>query len=188
MLTTMNDLLVDNLRDLYSAETQLLKALPKLARATSSPLLAEAFEAHLDETREHVERLRDIFDMLDERPGGKKCYGMAGLIEEGSEAIEHEGSDTLRDAAIIAAAQRVEHYEIAAYGCVVEYAKLLELKEIAELLGETLDEEKAADEKLSEIAETEVNPQALLEGSDENEEEEYEDRESDEPEYEEAEL
>jgi ferritin-like metal-binding protein YciE len=190
MLNSMKDLLVENLRDLYSAETQLLKALPKMARAASSPLLAEAIEDHLAETEEHAERLREVFDMLEERPGGKRCHGMEGLIEEGREAMDEEGSDAVRDAAIIAAAQRVEHYEIAAYGCAIEYAKLLEMQDVADLLTETLDEEKNTDSRLSEIAETEINPQAMLEGDEEDDESddgEFDDEESEELEYEEAE-
>jgi ferritin-like metal-binding protein YciE len=184
MANTMKELLVDNLRDLFNAENQLAKALPKLARKASSPMLAEAIENHLAETEEQIERLREVFELLDERPGGKHCAGMEGLIEEGREAMEHE-VEAVRDAAIIVAAQKVEHYEMAGYGCCIAYAELLELSDVVSILNETLEEEKAADEKLNEIAENEVNPQALLEGGDEEMEDEDEDDE--EMEYEEEE-
>jgi ferritin-like metal-binding protein YciE len=185
----MKELLVDNLRDLFNAENQLVKALPRMARKAANPLLAEAIENHLAETEEQVERLREVFELLDERPGGKHCAGMEGLLEEGREAMEHD-SEAIRDAAIIAAAQKVEHYEIAGYGCAVAYAELLELSDVVGILNETLEEEKAADETLTEIAENDVNPQAVLDGMDrdemEGEEEEEEEEFEEEDEYETA--
>ena len=144
---------VDQLKDLYSAEKQLIQALPKLAKAADSTELAEAFKGHLEETRVHVERLERIFKDLDGSPGGKKCKGMEGLIEEGSEALEEHTAGPGREALLIAGAQKVEHYEISGYGTVVAWAEELGLDDAAELLGETLDEESAADEKLTAIAE-----------------------------------
>jgi ferritin-like metal-binding protein YciE len=188
MANTMKELLVDNLRDLFNAENQLVKALPRMARKASSPMLVEAIENHLAETEEQIERLREVFELLDERPGGKHCAGMEGLLEEGREAMDHE-SDAIRDASIIAAAQKIEHYEMAGYGCAVAYAELLEIPEVVSILNETLEEEKMADEKLTEIAENEVNPQAVLDGLDEDEEDEEMDDEEefeDEEEYETA--
>jgi ferritin-like metal-binding protein YciE len=184
MANTLKELLVDNLRDLFNAENQLVKALPRMARKATNPALAEAIENHLAETEEQVERLREVFELLDERPGGKHCAGMEGLLEEGREALEHE-SEAVRDAAIIVGAQKVEHYEIAAYGCAIAYAELLELSDVVNVLNETLEEEKAADELLTEIAENDVNPQAVLDGMDsdemeeegEEEEEEFEEEE-----------
>jgi ferritin-like metal-binding protein YciE len=183
----MKELLVENLRDLFNAEAQLVKALPRMARRVNSPMLAEALENHLAETEEQVERLREVFELLDERASGKHCAGMEGLLEEGREAMEHE-SEAVRDAAILAAAQKVEHYEIAGYGCAVAYAELLELSDVVAILNETLEEEKAADEKLTEIAENEVNPQAMLDGDLEGdlEDSEEEDEMEDEEEYETA--
>jgi ferritin-like metal-binding protein YciE len=187
MANTMKELLVDNLRDLFNAENQLVKALPRIAKKATTPLLAEALESHLAETEEQIERLREVFELLDERPGGKHCAGMEGLLEEGREALEHE-NEAIRDAAIIGAAQRVEHYEIAGYGCAIAYAELLELSDVVAILNETLEEEKAADEQLSEIAENEVNPQAVLDGMDRDEEDEIDDDEEleEEEEYETA--
>jgi ferritin-like metal-binding protein YciE len=142
---------VDELKDLYSAENQLVKALPKMAKAATSDELREAFQEHLEQTKGHVERLETIFQALDESPKGKKCAGMEGLVKEGSENIsEYEGE--VRDAAVIGAAQRVEHYEIAAYGTVVAFAELLGEDEHASLLQETLQEEKEADSKLTELS------------------------------------
>ncbi len=186
MANTMRELLVENLRDLFNAENQLVKALPRLTRKVSSPALAEALENHLAETEEQIERLREAFELLGERPGGKHCAAMEGLIEEGREALEHE-NEAIRDAAIIAAAQKVEHYEMAGYGCAIAYAELLELSDVVAILNETLEEERTADETLTEIAENEVNPQAVLnegDGEEEDDEEELEEEE----EFEEAEL
>ena len=148
---TLKDLYIDELKDLYSAENQLVKALPKMAKAATSPDLRAGFEDHLEQTKNHVQRLETIFQQLGESPKGKKCKGMEGLIEEGSEAIEeYEGE--LLDAALIGAAQRVEHYEMAGYGCVRTYADLLGETKAVALLQKTLDEEGAADEKLTAIA------------------------------------
>jgi ferritin-like metal-binding protein YciE len=152
-MKTLHDLLVDELKDLYSAESQLTKALPKMAKAASSDELRIAFESHLKETEGHVQRLDKIFKQLDASPRGKKCKAMEGLIEEGKEAIELDAEDAVHDAALIAAAQRVEHYEMAGYGTVRTFAQLLGMDDVAELLQETLDEEGAADKKLTEIAE-----------------------------------
>jgi len=159
-LDTMHDLMIAELKDLYSAETQLVKALPKMAEGATTPRLRTAFEDHLEETKEHVVRLESIFEMLNASPRGKKCKGMEGLLEEGSEMLEEEGNDTVRDAGIIASAQRVEHYEIAAYGSTLAFATLMGHSEIAELLEMTLTEEKSADQLLSSIAEQDVNSSA----------------------------
>ena len=188
MANTMRELLVENLRDLFNAENQLVKALPRMARKVSSPALAEALESHLAETEDHIERLREAFELLGERPGGKHCAGMEGLLEEGREALEHE-NEAIRDAAILAAAQKVEHYEIAGYGCSIAYAELLELSDVVAILNETIEEERAADETLTEVAENEVNPQALLSEGDASDDEEMdaEEEEEEEEEFEEAE-
>ena len=159
-LDSLRSLWIEEMRDLYNAETQLLKALPKMAKKASTQELKEAFESHLDETQTHVERLDEIFDRLGKKPTGKTCKAMKGLIEEGSEMMMEDGLDSVIDAGIIAAAQRVEHYEIAGYGVVRTFASLLGEDEAEELLQETLDEEGAADEKLTEIAESIVNEEA----------------------------
>jgi ferritin-like metal-binding protein YciE len=155
----LRDLYIDELKDLYNAENQLVKALPKMAKAASSDELRQGFEEHLEQTRGHVQRLEKIFKALDESPKGKKCAGMEGLVKEGSEVMEEDFEGSLMDAALIGAAQRVEHYEIAAYGTASEFAKLLGESEHATLLEETLQEEKETDEKLTELAK-EINPQA----------------------------
>ena len=156
---TLRDLYISQLKDLYSAEQQLVKALPKLAKSAESEELSEAITNHLEETKNQVSRLEEIFESLGENPKGKKCVGMEGLIKEGSETMdEFEGS--VLDAGLISAAQRVEHYEMAGYGSVCAYAQLLERSEDLGLLKETLKEEKQADEKLNEISET-VNQQAM---------------------------
>lgn len=162
---TLQTLYVSELKDLYSAEQQLVKALPKLVKNSETEELSEAFSNHLEETRNHVTRLEEIFESLGENPKGKKCVGMEGIVKEGAETIdEFEGK--VLDVGLIAAAQRVEHYEIAAYGSVCAYAKLLDRSDDLNLLKETLEEEKRADEKLTELSET-VNQQA----ADESEEE-----------------
>ncbi len=148
----LKELYVDELKDLYNAENQLVKALPKMAKAASSEELRAGFEEHLEQTKSHVQRLEQIFEMLDESPKGKKCKGMEGLIEEGSEIMEEDFEGALLDAALIGAAQRVEHYEIAAYGTVRAFAEELGESEHASLLAETLEEEKETDEKLTELA------------------------------------
>jgi ferritin-like metal-binding protein YciE len=159
-LSTLHDLLVDELRDLYDAENQLIKALPKVAAAISSSELRDAIQEHLQQTRGHVDRLERVFDELDESPRGTHCDGMEGLLKEGKKMMEKKGEEAVIDAGIISAAQRVEHYEIAGYGCVVSFAKRLGHSEAAKLLAEILEEEKAADEKLTEIAESTINAEA----------------------------
>ncbi len=151
---TLKELYLDELRDIYNAENQLVKALPKMAEAATSDDLRSGFEEHLKQTQGHVQRLEQIFNNLGEKPTGKKCKGMEGLVKEGKEMIEEEGleGETL-DAGLISAAQRVEHYEIAAYGCVRTYANLLGQNDAAELLEATLEEEKETDEKLTTLAE-----------------------------------
>jgi ferritin-like metal-binding protein YciE len=153
-LASLRDLMVEELKDLYNAEQQLVKALPKMAKAASSPDLRKAFEKHLKETQTHVDRLEEVFESLDLAPKGKTCKAMKGLIEEGSELMKEDAEEDVMDAGLIAAAQRVEHYEIAGYGCVRTYAQLLGETKAASLLQKTLDEEGAADKKLTEIAET----------------------------------
>lgn len=160
-LKTLHDLYVDELKDLYNAEHQLLTALPKMAKAATDASLAQAFTDHLAETKNQVERLETIFKKLEVGPKGKTCHAMKGLLEEGKEAISEDAEETVRDAALIAAAQRVEHYEMAGYGCVRTFAHLLGEDEAAELLQETLDEEGAADKKLTKLAKTVINAEAL---------------------------
>jgi ferritin-like metal-binding protein YciE len=167
-ITTLHDVYVEQLKDLYSAETQLIKALPKMAKAAHSPELAQGFTDHLEQTKGHAERLEEIFEALDEKPTGKKCKAMAGLVEEGSEAIEENAAPAAKDTLLIAAAQRVEHYEIAAYGTVKTFAKLLGEDEAEKLLAQTLEEEVETDEKLTKAAES-INVEAQ-EGESEEEE------------------
>jgi len=169
--TGLRELYIDELKDLYNAENQLVKALPKLAKASSSDELREGFNEHLEQTKGHVQRLEQIFDMLSESPKGKKCVGMEGLIEEGSEVTEEDFKDSTLDAALIGAAQRVEHYEIAAYGTARAFAETLGESEHASLLAATLEEEKDADRKLTELA-SQINQQAYA--ADEDIEEESE--------------
>ena len=160
-LETLHDLYVDELKDLYNAENQLLKALPKMAKAASDPHLAQAFTDHLEETAGHVDRLEKIFKKLDASPKGKTCKAMEGLLEEGKDLMAEDAAPSVMDAALIAAAQRVEHYEMAGYGCVRTYARLLGYEEAADLLQETLDEEGTADKKLTDLAETIINAEAV---------------------------
>ena len=162
-LDTLQKLYVDELRDLYNAENQLLKALPKMAKAASSEELKNAFEKHLEQTETHVERLEQVFQELDESPKGKTCRAMKGLIQEGSEILKEEGDPSVLDAGIIVAAQKVEHYEMAGYGSVRTFAELLNQKSAVELLQTTLDEESEANELLNGLAESVVNPEALME-------------------------
>jgi len=152
-MSNLRETFVAQLCDLYDAEKQLLKALPKMAKAASHEELKDAFESHLEETQAHVHRLEQVFQSVGEKPKTRKCKAMQGLIEEGHESISEEEGD----AALICAAQKVEHYEIAGYGSVCAWAKLLGEHEAAEILGETLEEEKAADATLNGIAETAVN-------------------------------
>ena len=156
----LEDLFVDQLRDLYNAEKQLVKALPKMAKKASDEELKQAFSTHLEETKGHVERLEQIFDQLGKRASGKTCKAMKGLVEEGQEAMEEDAEPEVLDAALIAAAQRVEHYEIAGYGTVRAYAKLLGNSEAAKLLQQTLDEEGETDKKLTKLAESTINVEA----------------------------
>ncbi len=164
-LENLRDLFVDELKDLYSAENQLLKALPKMAKAATSPDLKRAFESHLKETQGQVERLEQVFAGLDVSPKGKKCKAMEGLVEEGAEMMKEDAEPDVMDAGLIAAAQRVEHYEMAGYGCVHNYAQLLGETKAATLLQKTLDEEGAADKKLTQLAK-QINVDA--EGDDED--------------------
>ena len=157
---TLHDAFIDELRDAYDAEKQLTKALPKMAKAASSPQLRAAFQAHLKETRAQVERLEEVFESLDEKVSGKHCDGIAGIIEEGKSVMEEDFDDVTMDASLIAGGQRAEHYEMAAYGTLVAWARAMGHEEAAALLQETLDEEKAADEKLTEVAESGVNQEA----------------------------
>jgi len=168
-INTLHDVYIDQLKDLYSAETQLIKALPKMAKAAHDATLKKGFEEHLEQTKVHAERLEEIFEELDEKPTGKKCKAMAGLVEEGSEAIGEDASPEAKDAMLIAAAQRVEHYEMAGYGCVKTYARLLGYEDAAQLLEETLGEEVATDEKLTEAAES-INVEAEHGKTEENDE------------------
>lgn len=156
---SLRELYIDELRDLYNAETQLTKALPKMAKASSNTELREAFEEHLRQTSEHVSRLEQIFDMLEEKPTGKKCLGMDGLVKEGAQTMREDYEGAAMDAGIIGAAQRVEHYEISAYGTVREFARVLGENEHVSLLQQTLEEEKQTDQKLTQLGE-EINLQA----------------------------
>jgi ferritin-like metal-binding protein YciE len=161
-LESMQDLYLHELRDIHNAEKQILQALPKMAKAAKHQELRAAFEEHQRVTEEQVRRLETIFDDLGQKPGGKKCKGMEGLIEEGEEVLEEDADPDVRDAALIAAAQRVEHYEIAAYGTARTYAQQLGFSNHAELLQRTLDEEGETDQKLSKLAESRVNRNAQV--------------------------
>jgi ferritin-like metal-binding protein YciE len=162
-LDTLKTLYIDELRDLYNAENQLVKALPKMAKAAASEELQEAFEKHLEQTKSHVDRLEEVFEEIGEKPKGKTCRAMKGLIEEGSEILKEDGEESVIDAGIIVAAQKVEHYEIASYGSVRTFAQLLGKDRSADLLQRTLDEESEANEVLNKLAEDIVNPEALME-------------------------
>jgi ferritin-like metal-binding protein YciE len=156
---TLEELFIDELKDLYSAEKQIVRALPKLAKAASTPELQEALQSHLEETRGQVERLEQIAEIVGKKLTGKTCAGMKGVLEEGSEVLEEVEKGNVRDAALIGASQRVEHYEMAGYGTARDFAKLLGLGDVVELLEQTLEEEKAADQKLTTISKS-VNRQA----------------------------
>jgi len=160
---TMEDLFLEEIRDLMDAEKQITKALPKMAKAATSEELKEAFEEHLEQTRGQIDRLERIFSEMGAKSGGQKCAAMEGLVKEGEEMISMTQEGLVRDAGLIGAAQRVEHYEMAGYGCARTFAQLLGRDEAADLLQETLDEEKETDERLTEIAESMVNEQALSE-------------------------
>ena len=160
-MESLRDLLIDELSDLYSAEKQLVTALPKMAKAASNESLKTAFKDHLEETKGQVERLDQIFEQLEEKPKRKKCKAMEGLLEEGKEIMEKDGLPEVKDVALIGAAQKVEHYEIAGYGTARTLAETLSLPEVADLLQQTLDEEGMADKKLNDLALSEVNQGAL---------------------------
>lgn len=164
-LATLDDLLVHEMQDLYDAEHQILKALPKMAKAASSDALKNAFQLHLKETEAQIQRLEQAFAALGKPAKATKCDGMAGLIKEGSKIMNEDTSPEVLDAALIAAAQKVEHYEIAGYGCVATYAQMLGRNEVRELLAQTLEEEEATDEKLTELAESLINVRAEHPGS-----------------------
>lgn len=157
-INDLKTLLVHELKDLYSAESQLVKALPKMAKAAHNEDLQKAFEEHLEETKTHVQRLKDIFKDLDFSPAGHHCDGMEGLISEGKDMIDEDAPEEVKDAGLIAAAQRVEHYEMAGYGCARTFARILGLDDIADTLQTTLDEEGEADKKLTTLAESKINP------------------------------
>ena len=169
----LKELYIDELKDIYNAENQLVKALPKMAKTANSEELRSGFEEHLEQTRGHVQRLEQIFKELGEKPSGKKCKGMEGLVAEGQEIMGEDFEDDVMDAALISAAQRVEHYEIAAYGTVRTYAELLGEDTAAQLLEQTLEEEKETDQKLTDMA-GEINVKALGEGSEEGSSEDEE--------------
>ena len=162
----LKDLYIDELKDIYNAENQLVKDLPKMAKTANSEELRTGFEEHLEQTRGHVQRLEQIFKELGEKPSGKKCKGMEGLVAEGQEIMGEDFEDDVMDAALISAAQRVEHYEIAAYGTVRTYAELLGEDTAVQLLEQTLEEEKETDQKLTDMA-SEINVKAMGEGSEE---------------------
>jgi len=166
----LKELYVAELKDLYDAENRLVKAIPKMAKAASSGELRSGFEEHLEQTRGHVDRLKEILDAMGEKAGGKKCAGMTGIVKEGEEIMEEDFEGEVMDAALISAAQRVEHYEIAAYGCVRTWAELLGENEASTLLEKTLDEEKETDQKLTELAE-QINVQAKASSGEEEDEE-----------------
>ena len=166
---TLRDAFIDELRDTYDAEKQLTKALPKLAKASTNPELRAAFESHLDETQGQIARLEEVFGYLDEKVRGKHCEGIAGIIDEGKSILEEDFEGATLDACLIAAGQRAEHYEIAAYGTLVAWARGMGLDDAAELLEQTLEEEKAADEKLSALAESGINDEAISAGDEADE-------------------
>ncbi len=161
-LESLHKVFVTQLKDMYSAETQLLEALPKMAKAATSQKLEQAFTDHLAETREHVSRINQIFSTLDFKPGGHRCKAMAGLIEEGEDVINEDGEPEARDAALICAAQKVEHYEMATYGSLRAYARVLGLDEAHKILTTTLEEERNADSLLTDLAENTINKLAML--------------------------
>ena len=170
-LDSLEKLFLDELRDIYNAEKQITRALPRMAKAAESPELQQAFTKHLKETEGQIQRLEQVFKELGQAVRGKKCKGMEGLIEEGKEKLEEEGEPQVLDAALIASAQKVEHYEIAAYGCLRTYAELLGYTQAAQLLQQTLQEEEATDKKLTELGESGINEAAAMAGEEEEEEE-----------------
>jgi ferritin-like metal-binding protein YciE len=178
MAETLRDAFLDELKDAYDGEKQLTKALPKMAKAATSPDLRTAFESHLEETRGQIGRLEQVFELLDEKAKGKRCEGIAGIIEEGSSVMGEDFDEETMDACLIAAGQRAEHYEMAAYGTLVAWAQALGESEAAQLLEQTLNEEKTADKKLTMLAESGINQQAADAGGDEEEREEKDEREA----------
>ena len=173
--TTLKSLLIDELRDIYHAERQLVRALPKLAKAATSPDLREALESHLAETEEQVSRVEQAFELLNEAAKTKTCAGMMGIVEEGSELIKEGDKGAALDAGIIAGAQRAEHYEMAAYGSLMAWARALGHDDVAELLSASLEEEKAADKKLTELAEAGLNDAAASASESDDDEAEQDD-------------
>ena len=169
-LDSLEKLFIDELRDIYNAEKQITRALPRMAKAAESPELQQAFTKHLKETEGQIQRLEQVFKELGQAVRGKKCKGMEGLLEEGKEKLEEEGEPQVMDAALIASAQKVEHYEIAAYGCLRTYAELLGYSQAAQLLQQTLQEEEATDKKLTELGESGINQAAAMAGEEEEEE------------------
>jgi len=159
-LNSLRDLYIAELRDLYDAENRIIKALPKMAEAANSPDLRNAFEEHLEQTRGHVNRLEQVFEKLDETAKGQKCKGIIGIIDEAEDLMDEDASPAVCDAALIASAQRVEHYEIAAYGTVRTFARRLGYEDQARLLAQTLQEEGATDKKLTSLAESYINESA----------------------------
>jgi ferritin-like metal-binding protein YciE len=159
-LASLDDLLVHELQDIYNAEGQILKALPKMVKAATHPDLKAAFEEHLRQTEGQVRRLEQVFRLLGLPARGKKCDGMAGLLEEGKKMMEENAAPSVLDAALIASAQKVEHYEIASYGCVCTYAETLGYDQVHDLLGQNLDEEETTDQKLTALAENVINQEA----------------------------
>jgi ferritin-like metal-binding protein YciE len=187
---TLHNAFIDELRDTYDAERQLTKALAKLAKAATAPELQAAFQSHLEETQGQIQRLEQVFEGLEEKARGKHCDGIAGIIEEGKAIMQEDFDDATMDACLIAAGQRAEHYEMAAYGTLVAWARALGHDDAAELLQETLDEEKAADEKLSGLAESGINQSAVdaSQPEDESDDDGHEDDEDDSEEDEEEEV
>jgi len=159
-LSSLDDLLVHELQDIYNAESQILRALPKLTKAATYPELKQAFEDHRQQTEGQVLRLEQVFKLLGVPAKGRKCDGMAGLLEEGKKMMEEDAEPSVRDAALIAAAQKVEHYEIASYGCLCTYAEMLGYDQVHDLLGQNLEEEETTDEKLTVLAESVINVEA----------------------------
>jgi ferritin-like metal-binding protein YciE len=162
-ITSLKDLYIDHLKDIYSAENMITKALPKVIKKVASPELKHGLESHLKETEKQVQRIERIFESLDNSPRGKKCVGMEGVLEEGKEVLSEKMPADLKDAALIGGCQKVEHYEISAYGTVIAFANLLGEREAADLLNQSLEEEKAADQKLTDVAMSIVNRDALME-------------------------
>lgn len=159
-LETLRDLLIEEMADIYDAEHQIIEALPKMKKAASSDKLKQSFQEHLDVTRQQVSRLEQVFEMMDQKPKRKACKAMKGLIKEGEDMIEEEADKDVKDAGLIASAQRIEHYEIAAYGTAMAYAKQIGMDEAIQLMSQSLEEEKMTDEKLSQLAESTINVKA----------------------------